>query len=160
MRKRSKFLVGGVAIAAILAIAGIAYAAFQYTPIASAVGQGETFNPTTVSVTGPSAHLLPGETAGVTLVLNNPAGNANAKVTSITPLGVDVVQDSTQGNSPEDKTYCEGQIELSAPAAGQVIVGGASANVAANIKFKDTMDIRCEGIDYTAKWTVTFQAVR
>lgn len=159
MRNRSKLIVGGIAAVVIMAVAGIAYAAFQYTPIASAAGQAETFNETTVTVTNPSAHLLPGEATGVNLALNNPAGNGTAKVISITPLPVDVVQGTTQSNTPASKALCEGWVQLSTPAAGQVIAGGSSANVTANIAFDPAMTIECEGMSYTAKWQVTFQAI-
>ncbi len=167
MRTKMKALIAGAAAVGIIGAGAVAYAAFGYSPVADAAGSAESFKAVTVTVPAGTKALLPGESDNVILKIENPNnGNAKAKVVAITGVGVDVLQSSTSANTPEAKAYCESKIAQKVNDPSNVtplptLSGGTSQYTLNNgVAFASDMDSTCEGITFTTKWKVEFQAVR
>jgi hypothetical protein len=165
-RNKLRAVVATGAAAAVLGIAGFAFAAFTQDQAANATGRAEQFDPITVSALPLSGAMLPGESSPVALTLTNPSGNSiKAKVVSISPEPTPVT--ITVINNSADTAYCASMIVLKSNDANNVlplptINGNTDANYNLNsaVTFKEEMDSRCEGMEFKTNWVVQFQAVR
>jgi hypothetical protein len=162
-RNKLRALVATGAAAAVLGLAGFAFAAFTQHQAASATGSAEQFNAVTVTAAPISQALLPGEDSSVDLSLQNP-NTVKAKVVSISAASVTVAPASL--NVATDAGYCESMIHLNPNGSGNLglltLNGGGSATYTLNhaVTLDEAMDSRCEGMQFTTEWTVEFQAVR
>jgi hypothetical protein len=149
-------------VGALLGVSSFATAAFvQDSSTGDVSGSAEAM--LAAVVTGAqTGTLLPGETAYVTLTLSNPNTNVKIKLLSITPG--DVVIDTTADVA--DKSYCQGQLELSTAGADPLLPTLAVSEadfpykLTDAVKLKDDTDIRCQGMTFHTTWTAQFEAVR
>ncbi len=170
MNKRIKAIVATTLVAAGIAGAGIAYAAFARTGTAGAQGSSEEFNALTVAGTwvgnSHGTSLLPGEAGLVRLTIGAPADNTvNAEVVSVVPNPItagDIDGDVTGA----DKATCAGWLSAQTftPAAGTVVLAknatGVKLNLADAVTFSNDATEVCEGMTFKTTWKVAFRASR
>ena len=166
MNKRTKALIAGGAAAAIIGVAGFAFADFVRSESATATNSAEQFNTLSVTADADDQALIPGEHSTVTLALTNPNA-AKAKVVGIAPdPTTPVTVDPASLADPGDAEYCEDLIHLSPSGPGNAALptlngnGNASHVLNQAVTLDPAMDISCEGMSFTTKWVVQFQAVR
>jgi hypothetical protein len=170
MRRNIKIMIAAAAAVGTVAVAGISYAAFARSADGTASGGSEEFNNLTVAgqwVGGTaSPNLLPGEAGAVKLTIGAPGDNSvNAEVVSITPNPItagDIGGDVTGG----DKATCAAWLSAQTftPAAGTVVLDKNATNVQVTLNSAVTFSVDatevCEGMTFSTKWKVRFQATR
>jgi hypothetical protein len=158
-------LIAGAAVAAVLGGAGFAFASFHQTHDANVAGGTERFAPVLVSGLVKNTRLLPGESTEVTLTLTNPQGNTvKAQISQVTTAGVVVDPASLNGNSALATTCATffKQADVKDASKFPLIDAGSSFTypLADGVQLKGTAPVDCQGMTFTAKWSVDFEPVR
>jgi hypothetical protein len=170
VRIKFKAMIAGAAVIGAVAAAGVAYAAFARNNDVTATGTSEQFNSLTVASTwvggAQNAALLPGESGAVKLVIDAPASNTvNAQVVSITPKPI-TASDIQGDPAPGDRNTCAGWLSTATftPAAGTVVLAknatGVQVTLSGAVTLSNDATEVCEGMTFSVKWTVRFQATR
>lgn len=163
MNKRLKILVAAAAAVGVVAVGGIAYAAYARTNDTEAVGNAESFKPLTVSgqwVGGPGgAGLLPGEAGDVRITVSVSADNTvNAKVASI--VAQPISAGDISGVAADKKEDCKKALQPAGYEPTALILAKGATNVQLTLKsavlFAASATVDCEGMSFKTKWTVTF----
>jgi hypothetical protein len=158
-KKRLAF-VGSVAVTAVVA-AGAAWAAFGSGVEGTAAGAAESVQIVTVTGTQVKATLLPGEASPVKLQITNPNENVRAQILGIAPAGVVVNGTATAAQNLACAEHLFQDATLSTPGSFPTLNKDAHTTVSLpNGISLGNAPLECNGMTYTTKWKVDFQAVR
>ena len=163
VRKHLKVMIAGAAVASVVAVAGIAYAAYARSGVGNATGRSEKFRAVTVTGEwGSTTGLLPGEKADVKVKVTISAENTvDAKVTGV--VAAPITAGDIGNVAPSDKATCAGFLSTKQYAPTTVFLAPGASNVILTLKDAVTLGdapIECEGMTFDTKWTVTFAPQR
>lgn len=155
-RNKIRTLVAAGAAAAVLGIAGFAWAAFSQETSSSAVAaEAETFAPVVVAGTPADTTLWPGQSTTVTLTVDNSANDVAVVVTRVDAIPLTDADITT--TDPADRAWCRSKLILTGIASTSVPIaseGSAPVVLTNGIQLLGDADNRCQGMQFSTKWKV------